>query len=100
MELREGWPNLWFNQTTSEFPQLPLLPLQVMVCATHHSQTLLLLPKFLSLNEFMLITKNKLNEPHITLCTPCTFMNKLAYVLFLAFFLVLVNIYLHRTPCY
>ena len=56
------------------------------------------LPKFLSLNEFMLITKNKLNEPPITLCTSCTFMNKLAYSLFLVFFLVLVNIYFHRDP--
>jgi len=55
---REGWPNLWFDQTNIDFPQLPLLCLQTMVCANS-----LQLPKFLSLNEFMLITKNKLNEP-------------------------------------
>ena len=59
MGSREGWPNLCFDQTNSDFPQLPLLPLQMMVCAN----TLLLLPKFLSLNEFVLLAKNKLNEP-------------------------------------
>ena len=47
----------------------------------------------------MLITKTKLKEPcQPTSCTPCAFMNKLAYSLFLAFFLVLVNIYFHRDP--
>ena len=57
-------------------------------------------PSLLSLNKFMLITKFKLNEScQFTMCTPCTSMNKLAYSLFLAFFLVLVNIYLHRDPC-
>ena len=59
MGTREGWPNFWFNQTNSNLPQFPLLTLQTMVCAN----TLLLLPKFLSLNEFILITKNKLNKP-------------------------------------
>ena len=59
MGTREGWPNLWFDQTNSDFPQLHLLPLQMMVCAN----TLLIVPKFLSLNGFMLITKNELNEP-------------------------------------
>ena len=54
MGSREGWPNLWFNQTNSNFPQSPLLPLETMVCAN----ILLLLPKSLSL---MLITK-KLNS--------------------------------------
>ena len=47
----------------------------------------------------MLITKTKLKEPcQPTSWTPCAFMNKLAYSLFLAFFLVLVNIYIHRDP--
>ena len=47
----------------------------------------------------LLITKTKLKEPcQPTLCTPCAFMNKLAYSLFLAFFLVLLNIYFHRDP--
>jgi len=47
----------------------------------------------------MLITKIKLNQPcQFTLCTLCMSMNKLAYSLFLAFFLVPVNIYLHRDP--
>ena len=92
---REGWPNLWFNQTNSDSSQFPLLPLQTMVCAN----TLLLLPKFLSLNEFMLITKNKTQRTlPITLRTPCTSTNKLAYSLFLAFFLLLVNNYFHRDP--
>ena len=99
IELREGWPKLWFNQTTSEFPQLPLLPLQAMVCATHSSQT----PSNSLIFEFkwisLLITKTKLKEPcQPTLCTPCAFMNKLAYSLFLAFFLILVNNYFHRDP--
>ena len=95
MRSREGWPNLWFDQTNSDFPQFHLLPLQMMVCAN----TLLLFPKFLSLNEFMLFTKNKLKEPcQPTLCTPCAFMNKLAYSLFHAFFLLLVNNYFHRDP--
>ena len=40
-------------------PKFSLLPIQMIVCAN----TLLILLKFLSLNEFMLITKNKLNEP-------------------------------------
>ena len=45
-------PNqLWFHQS-------PLLPLHTMVCAN----TLLILPKFLSLNDFVLINENKLNE--------------------------------------
>ena len=58
------------------------------------------IPKFLSLNEFHCWTqKTKLKELcQPTLCTPCAFMNKLAYSLFLAFFLVLVNIYFHRDP--
>ena len=48
MGSREGWPNLWFDQTNSDFPQSPLLPLQTMVCAN----TLLILPKSLSLIDF------------------------------------------------
>ena len=58
------------------------------------------LPKFLSLNEFHCWSQ-KLNSKNFakpTLCTPCAFMNKLAYSLFLVFSLVLVNNYFHRDP--
>jgi len=72
---REGWPNLWFDQTNSDSSQFPLLPLQTMVCAN----TLLLLPTFLNLNEFMLITKNKLNEPSQSPYALHTLHDKLAY---------------------
>ena len=61
------------------------------------------LPQTLQVLEFkwisLLITKTKLKEPcQPNLCTPCAFMNKLAYSLFLAFFLVLVNNYFQRDP--
>ena len=92
---REGWPNLWFDQTNYDSSQFPLLPLQTMVCAN----TLLLLPKFLNLNEFMLITKNKLNEPSQSPYALHTLHDKICILFIPCFYLILVNYYMIGTPC-
>ena len=77
------------------FPQLPLLPLQTMVCTTLPSNSFTLEFKQIACWSLKL---NSMNLCQFALCTPCASMNKLAYSLFLAFFQVLVNIYPHRDP--
>ena len=63
MESSGGWPNLWFDQTTSDFPQLPLLPLQTMVCSTLPSNFLTIEFKQIACWSLNLNSMNHANSP-------------------------------------
>ena len=63
MESSGGWPNLWFDQTTSDFPQLPLLPLQMMVCTILPSNSLTLEFKQIVCWSLNLNSMNHANSP-------------------------------------
>ena len=60
-ESKGGWSNLWFDQTTSDFPQLPLL--QTMVCTTLPSNSLTLEFKQIACCSLNLNSLNHANSP-------------------------------------
>ena len=97
MESRGGWSNVWFNQTTSDFPQLPLLPLQTMVCTTLPSSSLTLEFKQIACWSLNLNSMNHANSPCVLHALPWINLHTLY---FLHSFKFLWTYILIGTPCY